>query len=298
MLDSLGSTLSRATVKTFFERNGKDPEKQELTTDEVVQCLEKEVSRPREERKSINIEEPIVDSGSVTPMIQTFDGVGMPAPSPRFDKLDFSGPPLPSQPRLHSSYQGTNHYVNSTHSHRGQAQLRKPSLPPAYWTEPSQQPVLGNNPPASPNLSPSMRPHNLPYRENSGSSSEAEELSSGGSASQTTSEDVERVINVKTCPLCHRPRLNSKVEMDIVTHIAVCASQDWNRVDRIVVGNFVTPSQAQRKWLMKMISKVSSGAYQLGAVSVFLLGMNSVWVTQGRGRTLQILLCRIGLLGN
>jgi phosphatidylserine decarboxylase len=273
MLDSLGSTLSMATVKTFFERNGKDPNEQELTVDEMVQCLEKEVSRPCSERKSINLDEPTVEggSGTTTPMIHALD-VETPAPSPRFDKLDFSGPPLPSQPGVHSSYQGTNN--NNSHNHnlhnlRDQAHLRKPSCPPAYWTEPSQQPVLNNLPPPSSESSPSLHPRNLPQRENSGSSSEAEDLSSGGSTSQNPPEDVERVINVKTCPLCHRPRLNSKAEMDIVTHIAVCASQDWNRVDRIVVGNFVTPSQAQRKWLMKVISKVSSGAYQIGAVSVF-----------------------------
>lgn len=75
------------------------------------------------------------------------------------------------------------------------------------------------------------------------------------------------MINVKTCPLCHRPRLNAKAEMDIVTHLAVCASQDWARVDRIMVGNFVTSSQAQRKWMAKLIGKVSNGAYRLGAVS-------------------------------
>jgi phosphatidylserine decarboxylase len=38
--------------------------------------------------------------------------------------------------------------------------------------------------------------------------------------------------------LCHRPRLNSKAEIDFVTHLAVCASQDWKKVDRIVVGKF------------------------------------------------------------
>ena len=43
--------------------------------------------------------------------------------------------------------------------------------------------------------------------------------------------------------LCHRPRLNSKAEIYIVTHLAICASQDWNQVGRIVVGNFVTASQ-------------------------------------------------------
>ena len=45
------------------------------------------------------------------------------------------------------------------------------------------------------------------------------------------------------------------------------------RVDRIVVGNFVTASQAQRKWYMKVISKVSSGDYRLGAVSLDVLSV-------------------------
>ena len=91
---------------------------------------------------------------------------------------------------------------------------------------------------------------------------------SSGSSSPSSAEDLfERVINVKSCPLCHRPRMSAKGEVDIVTHLAVCASPDWARVDRIVVGNFVTASQAQRKWYTKVISKVSAGNYKLGAVS-------------------------------
>jgi phosphatidylserine decarboxylase len=54
--------------------------------------------------------------------------------------------------------------------------------------------------------------------------------------------------------------------MDMVTHLAVCARSDWNRVNRLVVGNYVTASQAQRKWYTNVVTKVSSGAYQLGAV--------------------------------
>lgn len=38
-------------------------------------------------------------------------------------------------------------------------------------------------------------------------------------------------------------------------------------MDRIVVGNFVTASQAQRKWYTKVIASVASGGYRLGAVS-------------------------------
>lgn len=163
MLDSLGSTLSRITVKSFFERNGKDPEdpESELTIDEMIGCLEKEVSRPREERRSINLnigmEEAGVESGVVTP---TGSGAGIGllngglGASPRFDKLDFSGPPFPPRPIRNSPYQGNDvnatANVNSNYSGgmvpnsprtQDQGHLRKPSLPPAYWTEPSQQPV-------------------------------------------------------------------------------------------------------------------------------------------------------------
>ena len=58
----------------------------------------------------------------------------------------------------------------------------------------------------------------------------------------------EHVVNVHNCPFCHRPRLNSKTAIDVMTHIALCASQDWTRVDRIMLGNFVTASEAGRKW--------------------------------------------------
>ena len=108
------------------------------------------------------------------------------------------------------------------------------------------------------------------------SSSDAEDLSGDNSSSpgSGSEEMVERVINVKNCPLCHRPRLNSKAERDIVTHLAVCASGDWSRVDRMLVGNFVTASQAQRKWYTRMFSKGLSGDYKLGANSANIIVQN------------------------
>ena len=38
MLDSLGSTLSAQTLDGFFARFGKNPDSEELTFDEAVQC--------------------------------------------------------------------------------------------------------------------------------------------------------------------------------------------------------------------------------------------------------------------
>ncbi|PTU21513.1 hypothetical protein P175DRAFT_0515642 [Aspergillus ochraceoroseus IBT 24754] len=81
----------------------------------------------------------------------------------------------------------------------------------------------------------------------------------------------EHVIELRECPLCHQPRLSKRSDADIITHIATCASQDWRQVDNLVMGGFVTSSQAQRKWYTKVITKISYGGYKLGANSANIL---------------------------
>ncbi|PPQ86997.1 hypothetical protein CVT25_009531 [Psilocybe cyanescens] len=85
-----------------------------------------------------------------------------------------------------------------------------------------------------------------------GGNGDAEEGEDGG----LNPNPVERVINIKNCPLCHRLRLNSKADMDIVTHLAVCASGDWNKMDKIMLGNFVTARQTQRELYTKALERV------------------------------------------
>ena len=81
----------------------------------------------------------------------------------------------------------------------------------------------------------------------------------------------EHVIEIRECPICHQPRLNKRTDADIITHIATCASQDWRQVDSLVMGGFVTSSQAQRKWYSKVITKISYGGYSIGANSANIL---------------------------
>ncbi|POS82965.1 hypothetical protein EPUL_004974 [Erysiphe pulchra] len=81
----------------------------------------------------------------------------------------------------------------------------------------------------------------------------------------------EHVIEIRECPICHQPRLNKRSDADIVTHIATCASQDWRQVNNIVMGGFVTSSQARRKWYSKVVTKISYGGYKLGANSANIL---------------------------
>jgi len=266
MLDSLGSTLSRTTVDSFFTRHNKKPHDDDLTFAEAIQCLETELGRPDSEKKRIDSDSSDPSTTSTgTPNVMTESEVSFMKLS--LGNLDFSGPDLRFEDGDHSP-------------------SRKSSLPPPYHAEPSELPLADvANRQGGRDHSAAVEPRQpsvaLPYspghftRETSSSSDDAELDDMSGlltpdhHTSSLSSETFERVINVKNCPLCHRPRLNSKAEVDIVTHLAVCASQDWAKVDRIVVGNFVTASQAQRKWYTKIISKVSSGNYKLGAVSTY-----------------------------
>ncbi|KAK7204113.1 phosphatidylserine decarboxylase-like protein [Myxozyma melibiosi] len=83
--------------------------------------------------------------------------------------------------------------------------------------------------------------------------------------------EVERVMTIRECPICHQPRLDMKAEVDIVTHLALCASQGWSQVDTLAISSHVTAEQASRKWVGKVVSKISYGGYKLGANSANIL---------------------------
>ncbi|KAJ5768210.1 hypothetical protein N7533_000793 [Penicillium manginii] len=99
-------------------------------------------------------------------------------------------------------------------------------------------------------------------------SSNEEDLRPGDLADE---RGEEHVVEIRECPLCHQPRLSKRSDADIITHIATCASRDWRQVDNLVMGGFVTSSQAQRKWYSKVITKISYGGYRLGANSANIL---------------------------
>lgn len=202
MLDSLGSTLTRQTIESFFTQFGKDPDNgDELSVDEVVQALEQEVTKSRDQKRKVTSMAD-VDTNELN------------------ERLMASWPK--SQTTTDSSEAST------------AASLREDSKVP---TQPQTD------------------------AHSSATSSDAED------SSEPQNDDVERVINIKECPLCHRPRLGKRSERDIITHLAVCASADWNRVDRIMAASYVTSSQAQRKLLTKLVNKVAVGSYSLGANS-------------------------------
>lgn len=299
MLDSLGSTLSRETIESFWTRFGKRVGVDQLEFGEVIQCLEKELGRPDSEKKMVKTSSGAdAPSGGATPVLIAMDREGKEV---QLDALDFTGPgghdtepaelplekvALPSshQSSKDASYgsspgddEGENYAYYSTTEHH----LPPPGAPAVSVTfaEPEKK---GHFKFIKGKKGSKSKPEALKQKSRDGTldlGGEAVSDSSGGGDSPSPSESaipssatypsatVERVITVNSCPLCHRPRMSSKAEVDIITHMAVCASQDWNKVDRIMVSNFVTANQAQRKWYTKVMSKISSGDYKIGAVS-------------------------------
>lgn len=226
MLDSLGSTLSRHTMEGFFTRFGKSKE-DELSFDEVVQCLEAEVTKSTDEKRVLD-----------------------PDHQDSLDPNELSDRLMDSWPKSRSA-SGDDTLVNNAATSVPSAQLStSPSIVPSLKV--AEVGSRNESRPATTTVSPVSH-------------------SDVDDAPGTAGYEVERVINVKECPLCHRPRLGKRSEQDIITHLAICASSDWSRVDRIVAANYVTSSQAQRKLVSKFLNKVSSGSYSLGANSANIL---------------------------
>ncbi|KIY44255.1 hypothetical protein FISHEDRAFT_67843 [Fistulina hepatica ATCC 64428] len=271
MLDSLGSTLTKSTVYGFWERFHKNPHTDELTIDEAIISLEDALARPVSERRHVGDESKEPDgSSSVTPLLMAYDTSGREVD---LSTLDFNQP-------------SAMHFAGYGAADVGEVHVTEPSQqpvpPPGTYSsanedseDAEEHSAAGGSAPesATPGKKKRFRAARPRFKRSNGKGS-ASRSSSTAASSSGTPPSVERLINVKNCPLCHRPRLTSKAEMDIVTHLAVCASQDWRKVDCIMVANFVTPSQAQRKWYTNILGKISSGDYKLGANSANIIVQN------------------------
>lgn len=221
MLDSLGSTLSRETIDSFFTRHGKTTVDGALTAEELVQCLEAELHKPDAERQRVR---PPADaqadpagttaSGSSTP--------GMQAALSLADNANAGG----------FSFTGSNQFV-------AEPEEREP---------PSVLPLANTAGAGNAQQAAGLALRQLSLDSSAGDVNGSMDSSGSGSREPV----VERVISLKRCPFCHKPRLGKKNEVDIVSHLSICASQDWGAVGTLVVGSFVTSSQAHRKFFTKV----------------------------------------------
>lgn len=81
-----------------------------------------------------------------------------------------------------------------------------------------------------------------------------------------------RVISLRVCPVCQKPRLGNFSEMQSMRHISFCASQQWSGTDAVLLDDrYVTHEQASRRWYTRFLSKFWFGSYHLGANNANIL---------------------------
>lgn len=286
MLDSLGSTLTTHTIEALFEQygqhaGGKDVGAEgdvELTIDEAIIALEAEIMKPFSQKRVVQRSERAMSghdmdgsSGLQTPAesaLGNVDGI-----LPHLTGADYVGPQAPQAgdeedlaaaraPVPMAAVDGpvsTGRFIRELRHDDSKA-----SLGSSTSAQSSSASFLGG--------AIGREPIRASSTQSSAGEKSAGDADNLATAVQNVDEgQVERVIVLRSCPLCRMPRLSKKAEVDIVTHLAVCASQDWRRVDSMVVGNYVTAMQAHRKWMTRVISKISQGQYQLGANSANII---------------------------
>lgn len=285
MLDSLGSTLSTRTLDSFFLERSKNPEEDELSFDETIVALEAEVQKPWNLKRRATRGWSGLASGAQTPsLLGSVGDVG----HDLNQGMDFSGADAPeseSVPNLKVSTAGSNGNADgngngsSADSLSGAVMTKSSGMLQSLDRDLSALSMTSSTESTSLNAAGDAEASASKPRSVSGSSSGM--LSTSPSPTpplinvegqgDDDSQAVERVVRLQSCPLCHMPRLSRKGEMDIITHLAVCASQDWRRVESLTVRNYVTATQAQRKWYTKVVNKISQGNYSLGANSANII---------------------------
>lgn len=80
-----------------------------------------------------------------------------------------------------------------------------------------------------------------------------------------------KIFEIEKCPICEQHRFSKKGDLDIVTHVAICASKDWSLVNKLLESTFATPELASRRWYSKILIKLTYGQYKLGSNSANIL---------------------------
>ncbi|KAJ3054726.1 hypothetical protein HK097_000972 [Rhizophlyctis rosea] len=84
-----------------------------------------------------------------------------------------------------------------------------------------------------------------------------------GMTLSTEVDEKEHLIRIRECPICHKV-IKRKGDLDVVSHVALCANQDLGKVDNFLLGGFLTEAQASRRWYTKIVTYVTYGGYSVG----------------------------------
>lgn len=85
-------------------------------------------------------------------------------------------------------------------------------------------------------------------------------------ATSGTGNISENIVHMDHCPICSLDfkKLHFNFDIDIITHMSICAAKDSSKVNRFIMGGFLTENYASMKWFSKLLSWITFGNYNIG----------------------------------
>ncbi|TPX36290.1 phosphatidylserine decarboxylase [Synchytrium microbalum] len=72
---------------------------------------------------------------------------------------------------------------------------------------------------------------------------------------------VEHIIRLEQCPMCQSPIPEEICDLDLLSHVALCAEGDQRKIDALIMGGFLTEVYPSKKWFTKVLSFVPFQGY-------------------------------------
>lgn len=222
LLESLGSTISDATLNSFWKDHGKDPETESLTMDEFITSIENFMSSTDKDQRRRSL---------TTAMEETQLGEADDEDNDdQEDEALFSGDDACSSDE--EIYMMDEDELDEDDMLNSDEDYGNDVLDDSYPGSSSS----GVSDDAADDVLLEARQFQPDLKESLSDTTNKEEENH----TELLPQANEKVIRLAECPICHRPFVSKRAQMDIVTHVATCASHDWTAVDHFLMGNFVT----------------------------------------------------------
>ncbi|KAG9039329.1 hypothetical protein FS837_000991 [Tulasnella sp. UAMH 9824] len=240
MLNFLKSTLSPETINNFFARFNVLTNQGDLPLEQVVIFLEDAVRRSTEQPKYVGMDQQISDTGGSTPRLSDSpeEDVRILAPLAATEAPDPASRPPGDAAILGETIPRV--LAVNTNQVRDKG-LQPPGKPGALRLVTKQTVEAGDVTVAAPNRQSSVHPMPLspaPFPPTGLPNEDMHEKDRDPRSSPN--RVVEHVINVHNCPVCGRLRITPEEAEDIVTHLAVCPSSDWEVLNRTLLEKHVS----------------------------------------------------------
>ncbi|KAI9310603.1 phosphatidylserine decarboxylase-domain-containing protein [Dichotomocladium elegans] len=230
LLESLGSTISETTLDSFWKKYNKNPETETLSLEEFIDSIEEFMSLSD------------IDNHRMSAAV----------PQPALDEDDGDV----DEERSLSSDLSTDEEDNEINAYDDIIDVDDFSPGATSSSGMSDEPDMDDVLLEAREFHPELQEVTV---------SAGTTITPSDEAGVTPDNSNEKVIRLSECPICHRPFVSKRAQMDIVTHVATCAANDWTAVDKFLMGDFVTEAYAQRRWFVKLVSKVGYGTYKPGS---------------------------------